>query len=66
MPKHNGKSSKNGKGRAKGPVTKKVKVLKPSKRIKFTVEQRWYACELKKSGKKPIEISRLFLEKIWY
>ena len=63
MPKHNGKSSKNGKGRAKGPVTKKVKVLKPTKRIKFTVEQRWYACELKKSDIKPIEILRLFKEK---
>ena len=63
MPKHNGENSKRGKGPAKGPAKKKKKVLKQHKRTKFTIEQRFYACELKKSGKKAKEISRLFLKK---
>ena len=50
MAKHNGKGSKKG----KGPKTK---------RALYMLEQKFFACNLKKSGKKPKEISKLFNEK---
>ena len=65
MPKHNGANSKKGKGPAKGPATKKKKVLKQRKRTKFTIEQRVFACELKKSGKKGERNIKIIPEKIW-
>ena len=49
MPKHNGANSKKGKGQ--------------SKRASYTVEQRFYACHLKESGKSPKEIGTLLKEK---
>ena len=49
MPKHNGANSKKGKGQ--------------SKRASYTLEQRFYACLLKESGKSQKEIGTLLKEK---
>ena len=49
MPKNNGANSKKGKGQ--------------SKRASYTVEQRFYVCHLKTSGKSPKEIGTLLKEK---
>ena len=62
MPKSDGKGKK-GKGPAKGPPKKKVKVIKPRKRAKWTCEQKMFVCELKKEGKEPKEIIELFKKK---
>ena len=59
MPKRN----KQGKGPAKGPPKKKVKVLKKIIRQKWTCEQKNLARELKKEGKQPHEIIKIFKEK---
>ena len=59
MPKRN----KQGKGPAKGPPKKKVKVFKKNIRQKFTCEQKNLARELKKEGKQPHEIIKIFKEK---
>ena len=59
MPKRNNK----GKCPAKGPPQKKVKIIKKNKRQTWTVEQKNYARELKKQGKQPHEIKKLFMEK---
>ena len=57
---HEGTGSKKG----KGPKTKKSKkVIKEPKRALYTLEQKFFACDLKKSGKRPKEISKLFNEK---
>ena len=48
MPKHNGKGSNKGKG---------------PERTTYMLEQKFFACKLKKSGKKLKEILRLFKEK---
>ena len=55
----NDKGSKNG----KGPATKKSKkVIKEPKTTSYTLEQKFFACNLKKSGKRPKEILKLFKE----
>ena len=59
MPKRN----KQGKGPAKGPPKKKVKVLKKTIRQKWTCEQKNHARDLKKEGKQPHEIIKIFKEK---
>ena len=53
MPKHN----------TKGPPQKKVKIIKKNKRQTWTFEHKNYARELKKEGKQPLEIRKLFMEK---
>ena len=58
-PKRNNK----GKCPAKGPPKKRVKMYKKIKRQTWTVEQKNYARELKKEGKQPHEIRKLFMEK---
>ena len=58
MPKRNNQ----GKVPAKGPPQKKVKVFKKNKRQKWTVEQKNHARELKKQGKQPQEIIKIFKE----
>ena len=60
MSKHNGEGSKKG----KGPATKNSKkVIKEPKRALYTLEQKFFACDLKKSGKRPKEILKLFKDK---
>ena len=59
MPKNYGKGGRKG----KALLPKKKKVIKVPKRINYTLQQKFFACELKKSGKKPKEIIRLFKEK---
>ena len=57
MPKSDGKGGKKG----KAPATNKPrKIIKKEKRHKFTMAQKYYACKLKKSGKKPKEIAEEF------
>ena len=63
MAKSNGKRSRNGKGPAKGPPKKKVKVVKTTTRQTWTCEQKDLARELKKEGKEPHEIMKIFKEK---
>ena len=53
---------KQGTGPAKGPPKKKVKVLKETTRQKFTCEQKNHARDLKKDGKQPHEIIKIFKE----
>ena len=62
MAKSDGKGKK-GKGPDKGPPKKKVKVIKPRKREKWTCEQKMFVCELKKERKEPKEIIELFKKK---
>ena len=50
------KGKKQGKGPAKDPPKKKVKVVKPTIRHTYTVEQKNFARVLKKEGKEPKEI----------
>ena len=52
-----------GAGRERPCYQKKKKGIKVPKRINYTLQQKFFACELKKSGKKPKEIIRLFKEK---
>ena len=59
MPKRNTK----GKCPAKGPPQKKVKIIKRNKKQTWTFEHKNYARELKKEGKQPHEIRKLFMEK---
>ena len=59
MPKRNTK----GKCPAKGPPQKKVKIIKRNKKQTYTLEHKNYARELKKQGKQPHEIKKLFMEK---
>ena len=59
MPKRNTK----GKCPAKGPPQKKVKIIKRNKKQTWTFEHKNYARELKKQGKQPHEIKKLFMEK---
>merc|ERR1711914_43205 len=54
---------KQGTGSAKGPPKKKVKVLKETTKQKFTCEQKNHARDLKKDGKQPHEILKIFKEK---
>ena len=56
------KGKKQGKGPAKGPPKKKVKVLKKTIRQKWTCEQKNHARDLKKEGKQPHEIIKIFKE----
>ena len=55
MPKHNTKG--------KCPPQKKVKIIKKNKKQTYTLEHKNYARELKKQGKQPHEIKKLFMEK---
>ena len=57
------KRNNKGKCPAKGPPQKKVKIIKKNKRQKWTVEQKNHARELKKQGKQPQEIIKIFKEK---
>ena len=57
------KNNKQGKGPAKGPQKKKVKVLKQQTRQKWTCEQKDFARDLKKQGKQPNEIIKIFKDK---
>ena len=57
------KCNKQGKGPAKGPPKKKVKVIKKTIRHKWTCEQKDLARELRKEGKQPHEIIKIFKEK---
>ena len=60
MPKSDGNRGRQG----KAPATNKPKkIIKKEKRHLFTMEQKYFACELKKSGKKPKEIASLFEER---
>ena len=52
-----------GKNKGKGPPKKKVKVVKPTIRHTYTVEQKNFARVLKKEGKEPKEIIKSFKEK---
>ena len=56
MPNRNNK----GKGPAKGPPKKKVKVFKKNKRHTWTLEHKNLARDLKKEGKEPNEIIKIF------
>ena len=51
------------KQKPKRPPKKKVKVFKKNKRQNWTVEQKNYGRDLKKEGKQPHEIRKLFMEK---
>ena len=57
------KRNNKGKCPAKGPPQKKVKIIKKNKRQKWTVVQKNHARELKKQGKQPQEIIKIFKEK---
>ena len=60
MAKHNGKGSKKG----KGPAKKKCKkVIKEPKKLRYTLEQKVFACNLKNSGQRPKDIKKAFEEK---
>merc|ERR1739842_277348 len=50
-------------GNTKGPPQKKVKIIKRNKKQTWTFEHKNYARELKKEGKQPLEIRKLFMEK---
>ena len=50
MAKSNGKDSKKGKGSAS---IKNGKINKKTKKTRFTLEQKWFCCKLKKSEKRP-------------
>ena len=52
-----------GKNKGKGPQKKKVKVVKPTIRHSYTFEQKNFARVLKKEGKQPHEIIKIFKEK---
>ena len=58
MPKSDGKGGRKG----KRPYYQKKKVIKVPKGINYTLEQKFFACELKISGKKQKEIIGLFKE----
>ena len=62
MPKGN-KQGKKGKGPAKGPPKKQVKMLKNPTRQRWTYEQKNLARDLKNDGKKPQEIIKIFKER---
>ena len=60
MAKNNGKGGKKG----KGPATKKIKkVIKQNKRTTWTLEQKAFACNLKREGKRVQDIKKAFEEK---
>ena len=62
MPKGN-KQGKKGKGPAKGPPKKQVKMLKNPTRLRWTYEQKNLARDLKNDGKKPQEIIKIFKDR---
>ena len=59
MGKHNGKRSRNG----KGPPKKRQKVIKNPTRETWTCEQRDFVCKIRKEGKQPHEILKIFKER---
>ena len=62
MSKNNGKGGKKG----KGPATKKIKkVIKGHKRTTWMLEQKVFACNLKRSGKRPRGIKKSNWGNIW-